>query len=72
MRGVAGLVAAAAVDRQAPVADTLEGPWADAAIGAAGQLAFLKGDRMLAVAYATSSTDAAGVVRLARAAVGRL
>ncbi len=37
-----------------------------------GLLYFLKGDRMLELGYRTSSTDATGAVRLARAAVGRL
>jgi hypothetical protein len=37
-----------------------------------GMLRFLKGDRMLEVSWVASSTDRAGALRLAAAAVGRL
>lgn len=53
-------------------ADTLDGPWDQAASGVAGSLYFLKGDQMLEVGYRTSSTDAAGATRLASYAVGRM
>ena len=57
-------------DDTAAAADTLEGPWEEAAAnGMTGQLYFLKGDRMLEVGYVTSSTGRAGAVRLARSAV---
>ncbi len=52
--------------------DTLEGPWDQAGSNIAGQLYFLKGDRLLTVSYRTSKTDLAGAVRLARKAVERL
>jgi hypothetical protein len=72
LRGVGGLVGIVVSDREAEAADTLEGPWDEAAIGLDGQLAVLKGDRLLQIGYLTSSTDAAGAVRLARVAVERL
>jgi hypothetical protein len=72
LRGVGGLVGMVVSDREAEAADTLEGPWDEAAIGLDGQLAVLKGDRLLQIGYLTSSTDAAGAVRLARVAVERL
>jgi hypothetical protein len=54
-------------------ADTLEGPWDEAAaMPLEGSYAFLTGDRSLEVAYGTSSTDAAGAVRLSTIAVPRL
>jgi hypothetical protein len=68
---VASVLPPAGPDREA--ADTLEGPWDEAAAnGTTGDLYFLKGDRMLEVGYLTSSTGSAGAVRLARVAVGRL
>ena len=53
-------------------ADTLEGPWDDAMQDMHGLLRFLKGDKMLEVSWVASSTDRAGALRLAAAAVGRL
>jgi hypothetical protein len=53
-------------------ADTLEGSWDQAGASLAGDLYFLKGDRMLAISYRTSSTDKAGALKLASAAVKRL
>ena len=74
-RGVGGLVASV-LPRLGPdgeSADTLDGPWDEAsANGTTGDLYFLKGDRMLEVTYLTSSTDAAGAVRLATLALERL
>ena len=52
-------------------ADTLEGPWDQVAGGPSGEMYFLKGDQLLSVAYVASSTDVAGVVTLARLALGR-
>jgi hypothetical protein len=74
-RGVSGAAAAvvppAGTDGES--ADTLEGPWEEAAAnGTTGELYFLKGDRMLTLDYLTSSTDLAGALRLAHLAVGRL
>jgi hypothetical protein len=72
-KGVGGVVGSVAPDDTAAAADTLEGPWEEAAAnGTTGQLYFLKGDRMLEVGYVTSSTDRAGAVRLARSAVEKL
>jgi hypothetical protein len=72
-RGVGGLVGSVAPDDTAAAADTLEGPWEEAAAnGSTGQLFFLKNDRMLEVMFVTSSTDRVGALRLARAAMERL
>lgn len=70
-RGLDDLMAAVAPDPAAEVADTLEGPWDDVA-GSNGALLFLKGDRLIEISFAMSSTDAAGAVQLARAALGRM
>jgi hypothetical protein len=72
IRGRGGLGLAGVVDRAAEAADTLEGPWDEVAIGVYGQLAMLTGDRMLEIAYLTSSTDITGAIRLAHAALPRL
>jgi hypothetical protein len=72
VRAGGGLRAVGIVDREAEGADTLEGPWDEAAIGVDGQLAMLKGERMLEIAYLTSSTDIAGAIRLAEPALRRL
>jgi hypothetical protein len=53
------------VDHEGEGADTLEGPWDEVAIGLDGELAILKGERMLEIEYLTSSTDMAGAIRLA-------
>jgi hypothetical protein len=72
-RGVGGLVGRVAPDDTAAAADTLEGPWEEAAAnGSTGQLFFLKNDRMLEIMFVTSSTDRVGALRLARAAMERL
>ena len=72
-KGVGGLVGRVAPDDTAAAADTLEGPWEEAAAnGTTGQMYFLKNDRMLEVIFVTSSTDRAGAVRLARAAMEKL
>jgi hypothetical protein len=72
LTGIGGLVGAVIQDREAESADTLEGGWDQAAVDMTGGLALRKGDRMLQIAYLTSSTDAAGAVRLARLAIERL
>ena len=72
IRGRGGMGLAGVVDRAAEGADTLEGPWDEAAIGAYGELALLTGDRMLEIAYLTSSTDITGAMRLAGPALRRL
>ena len=72
-KGVGGVAGDVAPDDTAAAADTLEGPWEEAAAnGMTGQLYFLKADRMLEVGFVTSSTDRAGAVRLGRAAVEKL
>jgi hypothetical protein len=55
-----------------PVADTLEGPWDEAAVGVSGDLILLKGSRSLTIGYLMSSTDAAGAIKLAGPALKRL
>ena len=73
LRADDALLYALAKDPDAEMADTLDGPWQDVVIGLAGRIGFLTtGDRFLQVAYLTSSTDAAGAVRLARIAIDRL
>jgi hypothetical protein len=72
-KGVGGVVGSVAPDDTAAAADTLEGPWEEAAAnGSTGQMYFLKNDRMLEITFVTSSTDRAGAVRLARAAMEKL
>ncbi len=51
--------------------DTLEGPWDQVAGGPSGEVYFLKGDKLIAIQYNTSSTDIAGAVALARIALGK-
>lgn len=70
--GVKSLVTTMVRDRKGEDADTLMGPWDDAMLGLDGGLSFLKGDQMIEVAYMTSSTDAAGAVKLARSALERI
>jgi hypothetical protein len=72
IRARGGLGAVGVVDRAADAADTLEGPWDEVAIGVDGQLAALRGDRRLEIAFLTSSTDITGAIRLAHAALPRL
>ena len=60
-----GLSALGLVDREAEGADTLEGPWDEVAMGLYGELTMLKGERMVEIAFLTSSTDIAGAIRLA-------
>jgi hypothetical protein len=72
-KGVGGVVGSVAPDDTAAAADTLEGPWEEAAAnGSTGDLYFLKADRMLEITFVTSSTDRAGAVRLARVAMEKL
>lgn len=72
LRADDALLYSIAQDPDAEMADTLDGPWEDVVIGLAGRIGFLTGDRFLQVGYLTSSTDAAGAVRLARIAIDRL
>jgi hypothetical protein len=52
--------------------DTLEGPWDDAVVDLEGELLLLKGAHALGIRYQTSSTDAAGAIRLSEPALRRL
>ena len=71
-RKTGGLVAQAIGGGDPEAADTLEGPWDEAAaMPLTASYAFLTGDRSLELAYGTSSTDAAGAVRLSAIAVPR-
>jgi hypothetical protein len=70
--GMGGMAASATGVDAGLAADTLEGPWDDVMQDMQGMLRFLKGDRMLEVTWVSSSTDRAGALRLAAAAVGRL
>jgi hypothetical protein len=73
VRGIGGFLSPVLADEGPEAADTLEGPWDEAASEpATGDLVFLKGDRVLRVSYGTSSTNAAGAVRLASRALERL
>jgi hypothetical protein len=72
-KGVGGVVGRVAPDDTAAAADTLEGPWEEAAAnGSTGQMFFLKNDRMLEIIFVTSSTDRVGALRLARTAMEKL
>jgi hypothetical protein len=53
-------------------ADTLDGPWDEAAAGMDGTLYFLKGDRMLSVVYRTAGLSEPATLRLASLAADRL
>jgi hypothetical protein len=72
IRASNGLGALGVADRDAEGADTLDGPWDEVAIGADGQFAARTGDRMLEIAYLTSSTNLAGAIRIAGFALPRL
>jgi hypothetical protein len=54
------------------VDDTLDGPWDQTGRGIDGTLYVLKGDRLLAIQYRTSTTNLAGALRIAAAALPRL
>lgn len=70
--GIGGLVRAVSGDREGASADTLEGPWDQAAMTLDGRLLLLKGDRSLEVGYHGSATNEAGALKLARIALPRL
>jgi hypothetical protein len=69
---IGGLIQKVADDREAASADTIEGPWDQAAMEPDGRLELLKGDRALEIAYRVSSTNTAGALRLAKIALARL
>jgi len=71
-RGVEGIMGRVVGNSSDQSADTLEGPWDQAAIDIDGRLALLKGDRLLEIQYLMSSTDEAGALKLARSALERL
>lgn len=70
-RLVGGLVRQVA-DLPGVEADTLEGLWDDAVVGLSGDLVLRKGARSLTIRYLSSSTDAAGAIRLSGPALTRL
>ena len=72
VRGTGNLASGLTGDQEGAAADTLDGPWDDVALGLDGRLSFLKGDRLLQLAFVTSSTDQAGALKLARIALDRL
>src|SRR6185436_1501966 len=66
-RGIGSLISKVMPGESPETADTLEGPWDEAALETStGAFVFLKGDRALNLAYMSSSTNAGGAVRLAR------
>jgi hypothetical protein len=73
-RGTGRVLRSLAPDQAAQAVDTLDvsGPWDDMTLGLDGRLAFVKGDQMLEIAFATSSTDQTGALKLARIALQRL
>lgn len=70
--GIGGLISAVSGSTEGQSADTLEGPWDQAAMSLDGRLMLLKGDRALEIAYRGSSTNESGALKLARIAVPRL
>jgi hypothetical protein len=72
LRAVGNIVRADGDNRGAQSAGALVGVGDEAAMDLNGELAFLKGDRLLEISYVTSSTDEAGALRLARTALERL
>lgn len=69
---IGGLVRSVSGDQEGQSADTLEGPWDQAAMSLDGRLVLLKGDRSVQIGYHGSSTDESGALKLARIAVPRL
>jgi len=69
---IGGLISSVSGSTEGQSADTLEGPWDQAAMSLDGRLMLLKGDRALEIAYRGSSTDESGALKLARIAVPRL
>jgi len=67
-KGVGGLIGVVAPQENV----VFKGPWDSAQVGVEGQLLFLKGDRLLAVHYLTSSTDRGGAIKLAAQAIKRM
>ena len=70
-RMVGGMVSQVA-DLPGIEGDTLEGAWDEAVVDLAGEILLRKGGRVLGVRYLMSSTDAAGAIRLAESALGRM
>jgi hypothetical protein len=67
-KGAGGLIGVVAPQENV----IFKGPWDRAQVGLTGELLFLKGDRLLAVHYLTSSTDRRGAVKLAAQAIQRM
>jgi hypothetical protein len=73
IRGVGGLIGQIAPALLESPADTLDEQWEEVGADAGtGELYFLEGERLLKIAYLSSSTDANGAVGLARLAMRRL
>ena len=73
VRGLGGLIGLVMPGDKAEAADTIEGPWEEAAWdNSTGDLLLRVGDRAIQLSFGTSSTDAKGVLRLVPAALGRL
>jgi hypothetical protein len=73
VRGVGGLMGAILPGNAPEAADTIEGPWEEAAWdNSTGDLLFRVGDRALQVSFGTSSTDARGALKLVPTALERL
>jgi hypothetical protein len=70
-RMVGGMVSQVA-DLPGIEGDTLEGTWDEAVVDLAGEILLRKGGRVLGIRYLMSSTDAAGAIRLAEPALGRM
>lgn len=70
-RMVGGMVSQVA-DLPGIEGDTLEGAWDEAVVDLTGELLLRKGGRVLGIRYLMSSTDAAGAIRLAEPALGRM
>jgi len=69
---IGGLISSVSGSTEGQSADTLEGPWDQAAMSLDGRLMLLKGDRALEIAYRGSSTNESGALKLARIAIPRL
>ena len=72
LHGFSNLISAIAAEPNAAAADTLEGSWDEAATDLDGSLVFLEGDRLLRIAYGTSTIDVAAAIQLAERMLPRL
>jgi hypothetical protein len=72
LHGFSNLISAVAAEPNAAAADTLEGSWDEAATDLDGSLVFLEGDRLLRIAYGTSTIDVTAAIQLAERMLPRL